>query len=240
MAGGRVTPSAAAAATVETANTGRGSSDPSSSGKDVASRVIYIGQLPHGFYEDQLKGMVLVGVAVPHHVQVACPHVQGVGRSALCLFCTQPQQRLLRAAGFFDQFGLVTRLRVSRNKKTGKAKHYAFVEFQSPEVAVIAADAMDNYMMFKQKLKVNVVKSADIHPQLFRGANKKFHAIPMQKLSRERHNRERTAEEDKLRVKKAVAKDRQRQQRIKAAGIDYEYEPLQTLVPALSTHKKFR
>ena len=46
-------------------------------------------------------------------------------------------------AGFFDQFGLVTRLRVSRNKKTGKAKHYAFVEFQSPEVAAIAADAMD-------------------------------------------------------------------------------------------------
>ena len=142
--------------------------------------------------------------------------------------------------GFFDQFGLVTRLRVSRNKKTGKAKHYAFVEFQSPEVASIAAEAMDNYMMFKQKLKVNVVKAADLHPLLFKGANKKFRAIPRQKLSRDQHNRERTAEEDALRVKKAVAKDKQRQQRIKAAGIDYTYEPLQALIPAVSTHKKFK
>jgi len=28
----------------------------------------------------------------------------------------------------------VARLRVSRNKKTGKSKHYAFVEFMVPEV----------------------------------------------------------------------------------------------------------
>ncbi|KAA6428446.1 MAG: MKI67 FHA domain-interacting nucleolar phospho -like [Trebouxia sp. A1-2] len=180
----------------EPENTGRGP-ETSSSDLEGVSRVIYIGQLPHGFYEEQLKG-------------------------------------------FFDQFGLVTRLRVSRNNKTGKAKHYAFVEFQSPEVAVIAAEAMDNYMMFKQKLRVNIVKAADLHPQLFKGANKKFRAIPRQKLSRDQHNRERTAEEDERRVKKAVAKDKQRQQRIKAAGIDYEYEPLQALMPATPTHTKFK
>ena len=143
-------------------------------------------------------------------------------------------------AGFFDQFGLVTRLRVSRNKKTGKAKHYAFVEFQSPEVAAIAAEAMDNYMMFKQKLKVHVVKTADLHPLLFKGANRKFKAIPRQKLSREQHNRERTTEEEQLRVKKTIAKDKQRQRRIKAAGIDYQYEPLQAQIPAKSAHKRFK
>ena len=134
----------------------------------------------------------------------------------------------------------MTRLRVSRNKRTGKAKHYAFVEFQSPEVAAIAAEAMDNYMMFKQKLRVNVVKRADVHPLLFKGANKKFHAIPRQKLSREQHNRERTAAEDQLRMKKAISKDRKRQERIKAAGIEYEYESLQTLMPPTSVHKKFK
>lgn len=37
-------------------------------------------------------------------------------------------------AGFFGQFGTVTKVRVSRNKKTGKAKHYAFLEFAFPEV----------------------------------------------------------------------------------------------------------
>ena len=38
-------------------DTGRGS-EPSSSGVDTESRVIYIGQLPHGFYEEQLKGVL--------------------------------------------------------------------------------------------------------------------------------------------------------------------------------------
>lgn len=47
-------------------------------------------------------------------------------------------------------------MRLSRNKKTGKAKHYAFLEFQYPEVAKIAADAMDGYFMFTQKLSVKV------------------------------------------------------------------------------------
>lgn len=32
----------------------------------------------------------------------------------------------------------------------GKAKHYAFLEFHLPEVAKIAADAMDGYFLFKQ------------------------------------------------------------------------------------------
>lgn len=32
----------------------------------------------------------------------------------------------------------------------GKAKHYAFLEFHLPEVAHIAADAMDGYFLFKQ------------------------------------------------------------------------------------------
>lgn len=36
-------------------HSGRGE-EPGSSGRDEASRVIYIGQLPHGFYEEQLKG----------------------------------------------------------------------------------------------------------------------------------------------------------------------------------------
>ena len=44
----------------------------------------------------------------------------------------------------------MSKVRVSRNKKTGAAKHYAFLEFASPEVAAIAAEAMDGYMLFTQ------------------------------------------------------------------------------------------
>ena len=35
---------------------------------------------------------------------------------------------------FFSQFGVITRLRLSRNPKTGKSRHFAFIEFESKEV----------------------------------------------------------------------------------------------------------
>ncbi len=98
-------------------------------------------------------------------------------------------------AGFFSQFGRVTKVRVSRSKKTGKAKHYAFMEFQYPEVAKIAAEAMNNYMMFKEKLVVTVVPTQEVHPDLWKGANRKFRAYPWRKVERERHNAVRTPEE---------------------------------------------
>ena len=49
---------------------------------------------------------------------------------------------------YFSQFGNVTRLRLSRSLKTGASKHYAFVEFESTEVADIVAKTMDKYLMF--------------------------------------------------------------------------------------------
>lgn len=54
---------------------------------------------------------------------------------------------------YFSQFGAVTRTRVARSERSGKSKGYAFVEFRVPEVAEIAAQTMDNYLMFKQVLK---------------------------------------------------------------------------------------
>lgn len=54
---------------------------------------------------------------------------------------------------YFSQFGAVTRTRVARSDRSGKSKGYAYVEFSVPEVAEIAAQTMDNYLMFKQVLK---------------------------------------------------------------------------------------
>lgn len=62
--------------------------------------VIYIGRLPHGFYEHEMKN-------------------------------------------YFSQFGPIRNLRVSRNKKTGRAKHFAFVEFEEASTAEIVAKTMD-------------------------------------------------------------------------------------------------
>ena len=91
-------------------------------------------RIPHGFFEDQLKG-------------------------------------------FFSQFGDVKRWRVSRSKKSAKSKGYAFVEFAHAEVAAIAADAMNGYLMFKQALKCHVMKKDDVHPKLFTDRNKQMKKV---------------------------------------------------------------
>jgi nucleolar protein 15 len=50
--------------------------------------------------------------------------------------------------GFFAQFGEVSRIRLSRSKRSGRSKGYAWVEFEEPEVAKIVAETMNNYLMF--------------------------------------------------------------------------------------------
>lgn len=54
---------------------------------------------------------------------------------------------------YFTQYGRVTRLRLARSERTGGPKGYAYIEFKYPEVAKVAAESMDGYLMFRQKLK---------------------------------------------------------------------------------------
>lgn len=93
--------------------------------------VIYIGRLPHGFYEHEMRS-------------------------------------------YFSQFGPIRNLRVARNKQTGKPKHFAFIEFEEASTAAIVAKTMDNYLLFGHILKCSVIPKAQIHDELFKGANKRF------------------------------------------------------------------
>jgi len=58
---------------------------------------------------------------------------------------------------YFRQFGRVLRVRSARSLRTGNSKGYAFVEFEYPEVAKVAADTMDNYLMFQKVVKATYI-----------------------------------------------------------------------------------
>jgi nucleolar protein 15 len=140
---------------------------------------------------------------------------------------------------YFSQFGKVLRLRLSRNKKTGKSKHYAFIEFASQEVADIVADTMDNYLLFGHQLKCKALQSTQIHPAMFLGANKKFKAIPWQKISKEKHNAEKSAAQMKQVAKKLLKNESAKRAKLAELGIDYEFPGYKANIQEKPKHTKF-
>ncbi|KAI0671896.1 hypothetical protein C8Q78DRAFT_972909 [Trametes maxima] len=143
--------------------------------------VIYLGRIPHGFFEDQMRA-------------------------------------------YFSQFGNVTRLRLSRNKKTGKSKHYAFIEFDSSSVAQIVAETMDNYLLTGHILTCKLIPKDQVHPELWIGANRKWRPVPRDRVARIAHNKPRTEEEQEKAEKRLLKRQEQRKRKLEEAGIKYDFE----------------
>ncbi|ODQ64683.1 hypothetical protein NADFUDRAFT_36338 [Nadsonia fulvescens var. elongata DSM 6958] len=122
---------------------------------------------------------------------------------------------------YFSQFGTVVKLRLSRNKKTGKSKHFAFLEFSSPDVAQIVADTMDNYLLFGHILKCKVVPKDKIHQDLFVGANKTFRAIPWGKIAKHKNDSPKSQAQWEKLTKKSLDKSVAKKEALAELGIKY-------------------
>lgn len=144
----------------------------------VTPGVIYVGHIPNGLFEPQLRE-------------------------------------------YFRQFGEVTRLRLSRSKKTGNSKGYAFVEFEYDEVAKIVADTMNNYLFGERILKCQFMPPEKVHPKLFKGCDRKFKKPTYPAVKR--YNRQRTPQEEAKMVKRLLQKEKQLRKRLAEKGIDYDF-----------------
>ncbi|KAK2964503.1 putative MKI67 FHA domain-interacting nucleolar phosphoprotein [Blattamonas nauphoetae] len=109
---------------------------------------------------------------------------------------------------FFKQLGKVTRVRVSRNKKTGHSKHYAFVEFADEEVAQRAAKSMNGYILYDRILKAKFIPHDAVPEGLFKNSHKKFNKINQRLRTDRQLTKDKTAEE--------LAKKQKRQKKISA------------------------
>ena len=69
---------------------------------------------------------------------------------------------------FFAQFGEVQRLKLYRSQKTNRPKGYAFVEFESSEVARTVSDVMNGYFLQERQLRSNVVPAGKVHEDIFK------------------------------------------------------------------------
>ena len=149
--------------------------------KDGRTNVIYLGHIPHGFYEKEMKG-------------------------------------------FFSQFGEVTRLRLSRSRKTGRSRGYAFIEFEDPDVAKVVALTMNNYILFDKTLKSHVLTPSQINDKMFIHANKNFKVIPFRKLNRRTHNMAKTQKQHQKRLNRLRLNDIKKRKKIAALGLEYQFE----------------
>lgn len=170
---------------------------------------VYLGRIPKGFYEDEMRS-------------------------------------------YFSQFGEVTRLRLSRNKKvrsrsrfaqtlsasasahvlslflanqmqTGASKHYAFIEFKYASVAQIVHETMDNYLLAGHILVCKVVPEDEIHPKLWVGANRKFRPVPKARQDAARRTKPKTdKQQDAIRQRLLKQEDKKRKQ-LADLGIEYDF-----------------
>ncbi|CAI5760182.1 unnamed protein product [Candida verbasci] len=123
---------------------------------------------------------------------------------------------------YFSQFGDIINLRLSRNKKTGNSKHYGYIEFESFEVAKIASETMDNYLLFGHLIKCKVVE--EVHKDLFKNGNKKFKIIPWKKISKDKYEKPKTKKEWEIIVKKFELSKKNKQEELKSKGIDFDFD----------------
>ncbi|KAK9897757.1 RNA-binding domain-containing protein, partial [Cystobasidium minutum MCA 4210] len=141
--------------------------------------VIYLGRIPHGFYEDEMRS-------------------------------------------YFEQFGEVSRLRLSRNRSTGASKHYAFIEFAHSGVAEIVAETMNNYLLNGHILQCRVIPTEEVHPKLWIGANRKFRPVPKGRVERLKHNAPKTEEQKEGIKKRLIKREEGKRNRLRELGIDYD------------------
>ncbi|CAA3024543.1 uncharacterized RNA-binding [Olea europaea subsp. europaea] len=147
--------------------------------RENKATVLYIGRIPHGFYENEMEG-------------------------------------------FFKQFGTIKRLRIGRNRKTGKSRHFGFIEFESPEVAKVVSECMHNYLLFEHLLQVQLVPPERVHLKLWKGVTHRYKPLDWVKIEKCHHDKERTLEEHKKLVERIMKTDQRRRKRIEASGIDYD------------------
>lgn len=148
--------------------------------------IVYIGHIPHGFYEEQMED-------------------------------------------YFKQFGRVTRVRVVRSRKTGKSRGYGYVEFAHPEVAKIAAETMNNYLMCGRLLKAVYIPPDEQHFGFFSGqpwSEKRYPKLAHRiRITRKRNCRITKKQHEEF-VRKTKCKLSNLERKLKQKGIDLNFDSI--------------
>ncbi|KAJ5113513.1 hypothetical protein N7456_002047 [Penicillium angulare] len=130
---------------------------------------------------------------------------------------------------YFSQFGEITKLRLSRNRITGSSKHYAFVEFNSVTVAKIVAETMDNYLMYGHILKCKFVPKEQLHPEVWKGANRRFKRTPWNRIEKKRLEKGKTRDQWSKRIEQEQKRRQAKIDQLKDLGYSIDLPQLKAV-----------
>ncbi len=123
---------------------------------------------------------------------------------------------------YFSQFGPIARLRLSRNKRTGASRHYAFLEFESAAVARIVAETMNNYLMFGHILKTRFMEKDQIHEGMWKGANRRFKKVPWNAIEGRKLSQGIGREDWGKRIEREASRRASKGEKLKEIGYEFE------------------
>jgi len=148
----------------------------------VREGVVYVGHVPHGFYEFQLRR-------------------------------------------YFEQYGDVTRVRLSRSPKAGVSKGYAFLQFRDPEVAVAVAEEVNSTLIGGRVVQVQALAPESVHPKIWRGLG-----VHLKRVDENRRISGTVPGTTPLpktdlftQLQKAVKVEKKHNKHLESAGIDYKF-----------------
>src|SRR5690606_27212012 len=99
-------------------------------------------------------------------------------------------------------------------------------------VAQIAAETMDNYLLAGRILRCRFVEkiSEEEKERVFKGANKRFKAMPRAKIEKRRHDAPKTKEAWEKVVGREEKRREEKKRKLKELGIEYDFEVAKPVV----------
>uniref|UniRef100_A0A2K6G8J1 Nucleolar protein interacting with the FHA domain of MKI67 n=1 Tax=Propithecus coquereli TaxID=379532 RepID=A0A2K6G8J1_PROCO len=107
---------------------------------------------------------------------------------------------------------------------TGNSKGYAFVEFESDDVARIVAETMNNYLFGERLLQCCLIPPEKVHKELFKGWNTPFKQPSHPAVKR--YNQKRTLTQRLEMEKRFKKKEKLLRKKLAKKGIDYNFPSL--------------
>mmetsp|Transcript_32879 Transcript_32879/g.69182 ORF Transcript_32879/g.69182 Transcript_32879/m.69182 type:complete len:312 (-) Transcript_32879:184-1119(-) len=124
---------------------------------------------------------------------------------------------------FLNQFGNVSRCRVSRSTKTGRSRGFAFVDFADPDVTEIVAETMSGYFLLEKRLVCHVLPNDKVHELMFARPKRVPTKADKQKKARAEVNQIRTADAMKGITSRLVKREEMKRKKLEALGIKYDF-----------------